>query len=329
MTGKLVSPKEIVLNKRPLGRTGLEIAPLVFGGNVFGWTVDESVSFKLLDRFFDAGLNAIDTADIYSNWVPGNQGGESETIIGKWLKAAPGRRQQAVIITKVGMGAAPDGKGLSSGHILASAEASLRRLQTDCIDVYLSHTPDANTPLEETLSAYDTLIRHGKVRAIGCSNHDAVQTRAALDISATRNLPRYAVQQPGYNLYNRGDFEGPLRDLCIAENIGVMVFYSLAAGFLSGKYRTEADLAKGMRGKTVGKYLNPRGLRILEALDAVAAAHHAEPAEVALAWLITRPGVTAPIASATTVQQVDSLVRATQLALSTEEIQLLDAASNQ
>lgn len=316
------------MNKRTLGSTGIEIAPLVFGGNVFGWTVDESVSFKLLDRFFEAGLNAIDTADIYSNWVPGNRGGESETIIGKWLKAAPGRRQRAIIITKVGMGEVPDGKGLSSRHILASAEASLRRLQTDCIDVYLSHTPDANTPLEETLSAYDTLIRQGKVRAIGCSNHDAGQTRAALDISATRSLPRYEVQQPGYNLYSRGDFEGPLRDLCIAENIGVMVFYSLASGFLSGKYRSEADLAKGMRGKTVGKYLNQRGLRILEALDAVAAARHAEPAEVALAWLISRPGVTAPIASATTVQQVDSLVRATQLTLSLEETEMLDSASN-
>jgi aryl-alcohol dehydrogenase-like predicted oxidoreductase len=311
------------VSRRPLGRTGVEIAPMVFGGNVFGWTVDQPTAFALLDRFVDAGLNAIDTADSYSRWVAGNRGGESETIIGHWLKASPARRAKTVIITKVGSELAPGKKGLSARRILAGAEESLRRLQTDYIDVYLSHFPDPQTPVEETLRAYESLIRQGKVRSIGGSNYDAAGLRAALDTAAAKSLPRYEVLQPEYNLYDRDSYEGRLRDLCIAEGLGVITYYSLASGFLSGKYRSKADLGKSPRGQGVGKYLDERGLRILNVLDDIARAHDARPAEVALAWLIAREGVTAPIASATSVAQVDSLVRATRLALSKAEIDLL------
>jgi len=315
------------MEHRPLGRSGLLIAPLVFGGNVFGWTVDEPSAFRLLDRFVDSGLNAIDTADVYSRWVPGNQGGESETIIGNWLKRSPARRDRIVLITKVGAAPGADGKGLSAKSIAAGVEASLKRLRTERIDLYLSHRPDAATPIEETLRAYDALIRAGKVRAVGGSNSTAAGLREALDTAAAKRLPRYEVEQPEYNLYERGRFEGPLRDLCIARGVGVIVYYSLASGFLSGKYRSKADL-KGARSGGVEKYLNQRGLRILGALDAVARAHGAKPAEVALAWLIAREGVTAPIASATNADQVDSLVRATQLELSPQEIASLTAASD-
>lgn len=308
------------MKRRPLGRTGLQVGPLVFGGNVFGWTVDQPTAFELLDCFVDAGLNAIDTADSYSRWVPGNRGGESETIIGRWLKAAPARRAKTVIITKVGSELGPDRKGLSARHIAAAAEDSLRRLQTDYIDVYLSHFPDAQTPIEETLRAYESLIRQGKVRSIGASNYDAAGLRAALDTAAAKGLPRYEVLQPQYNLYDRASYEGLLRDLCIAEGLGVITYYSLASGFLSGKYRSKADFAKSPRGQGVAKYLDERGMRILAALDAVARAHDARPAEVALAWLIAREGVTAPIASATSVAQLDSLVRATRLTLSPSEM---------
>ncbi|HEY8519941.1 MAG TPA: aldo/keto reductase [Gammaproteobacteria bacterium] len=313
---------------RTLGHTGIEIAPLVLGGNVFGWTADEATSFAVLDRFFDAGLNAIDTADSYSIWVPGHVGGESETIIGKWLKRSPGRRERAVIITKVGSPLGPDKKGLSAKRIQQAAEESLRRLGTDYIDVYLSHFPDADTPIEETLRGYQGLLEAGKVRAIGCSNYDARQLREALDVAAARGLPRYEVLQPHYNLCERRQYEGELRDLCIAEGLGVITYFSLASGFLTGKYRSEADLDKSPRGKAVAKYLNARGLEILSALDAVARAHDAEPAEVALAWLIARDGVTAPIASATSVEQVESLVRAVDLELSASDIELLTRASN-
>jgi len=316
------------MNLRPLGRSGLRIAPLVFGGNVFGWTVDESTAFRLLDRFVDSGLNAIDTADVYSRWVPGNKGGESETIIGNWLKRSPARRDQIVLITKVGAAPGADGKGLSAKSIAAGVEASLKRLRTDRIDLYLSHRPDAATPIEETLGAYDALIRAGKVRAVGGSNSTAAGLREALDTAAAKKLPRYEVEQPEYNLYERGGFEGPLRDLCMARGVGVIVYYSLASGFLSGKYRTQADLKGSARAGGVEKYLNERGLRILAALDAVAGAHGAKPAEVALAWLMAREGVTAPIASATNADQVDSLVRATQLELSPQDIASLTAASD-
>ena len=316
------------MNLRPLGRSGLRIAPLVFGGNVFGWTVDEPTAFRLLERFVDAGLNAIDTADVYSRWVPGNQGGESETIIGNWLKRSPARRDQVVLITKVGAAPGADGKGLSAKSIAAGVEASLKRLRTDRIDLYLSHRPDAGTPIEETLGAYDALIRAGKVRAVGASNSTAAGLREALDAAESKKLPRYEVEQPEYNLYERGGFEGPLRDLCVAQGVGVIVYYSLASGFLSGKYRSKADLKGSARAGGVEKYLNERGLRILGALDAVARTHGAKPAEVALAWLIAREGVTAPIASATNAGQVDSLVRSTQLELSAKEIAALTAASD-
>ena len=315
------------MKTRPLGRSGLRIAPLVFGANVFGWTVDQPTAIRLLDRFVDGGLNAIDTADVYSRWVTGNKGGESETMIGHWLKASPARRAQVVLITKVGMAPGPDGKGLSAKSIAAGVEASLRRLHTDHIDLYLSHKPDAATPIEETLRAYETLIQAGKVKAIGSSNSTAAGLRDALDATAAKKLPRYEVEQPEYSLCERGKFEGPLRDLCVAENLGVIVYYSLASGFLSGKYRSKADLKGRARAGGVEKYMNERGFRILDALDAVAKAHGAKPAEVALAWLIAREGVTAPIASATTVEQVDSLVRATQLELTPEEIQSLTDAS--
>jgi aryl-alcohol dehydrogenase-like predicted oxidoreductase len=312
---------------RPLGRSGLRIAPLVLGANVFGWTVDEPTAFRLLDRFVDSGLNAIDTADVYSRWVTGNQGGESETMIGNWLKRSSARRAQVVLITKVGAAPGPDGKGLSAKSIAAGVEASLKRLQTERIDLYLSHRPDPNTPIEETLRAYESLIRAGKVRAIGASNSTVAGLREALDTAAARDLPRYQVEQPEYNLCERAKFEGPLRDLCIAQGLGVIVYYSLASGFLSGKYRSKSDLKASARGSAVEKYLNERGSRILDALDTVAQAHGAKPAEVALAWLIAREGVTAPIASATSIEQVDSLVRATQLELSAHETDALSAAS--
>jgi aryl-alcohol dehydrogenase-like predicted oxidoreductase len=315
------------METRPLGRSGLRIAPLVFGANVFGWTVDQPTAARLLDRFVDAGLNAIDTADVYSRWVPGNKGGESEAMIGHWLKGSPARRAQVVLITKVGMAPGPDGKGLSAKSIAAGVEGSLRRLQTDHIDLYLSHTPDAATPIEETLRAYEALIQAGKVRAIGGSNSTPATLREALDVSSAKKLPRYEAEQPEYSLAVRNRFEGPLRDLCVAEGIGVIVYYSLASGFLSGKYRDAADLKGRARSSGVQKHLNERGFGILKALDAVAEAHGAKSAEVALAWLIGRKGVTAPIASATSVEQVDSLARATQLALSPEEMESLAAAS--
>jgi aryl-alcohol dehydrogenase-like predicted oxidoreductase len=316
------------MDQRPLGRSGLRIAPLVFGANVFGWTVDEPTAFQLLDRFVDSGLNAIDTADVYSRWVPGNRGGESETMIGNWLKRSPARREQIVVITKVGAAPGADGRGLSAQSIAAGVEASLRRLNTDHIDLYLSHRPDAGTPIEETLRAYETLMKAGKVRAIGSSNSTAAGLREALETARAERLPRYEVEQPEYNLCERGKYEGPLRDLCISEAMGVIVYYSLASGFLSGKYRSQADLRKRARSDAVAKYLNERGLRVLAALDAVALAHDAKPAEVALAWLIAREGVTAPIASATSLGQVDSLVRATQLRLSEDELRTLSAASD-
>ncbi|SFN72952.1 Predicted oxidoreductase [Nitrosospira briensis] len=316
------------MNKRMLGRTGLEIAPLVFGGNVFGWTVDQQTSFALLDRFVDAGLNAIDTADAYSTWVHGNQGGESETIIGNWLKILPARREKIIIITKVGSRLAEDKQGLSAKYIMTAVEDSLRRLQTDYIDLYLSHKPDTETPIEETLRAYDKLIQQGKVKAIGASNYSANQLHEALTVAADQGFARYEVLEPEYNLYDRSGYERELRDLCIGEGLGVITYYSLASGFLSGKYRSHDDLGKSVRGQGASKYLNDRGFRILDALDNVAKAHNAAPAEVALAWLIAREGVTAPIASATNIQQLESLIRAVDLTLSASDIELLTAASD-
>jgi len=314
------------MERRRLGNSGLEIAPLAFGGNVFGWTVDEKTGFELLDAFVSNGFNLIDTADVYPKWVPGNQGGESEAIIGNWLRHS-GRRHEVVIATKVGVEMAPDRKGLSKEHILRSAEESLRRLQTDYIDLYQSHRDDPSTPLEETLEAYDQLIKEGKVRAIGASNYSAARLDEALQVSKRLGLPRYESLQPLYNLYDRAGYEDELKPLCERENIGVIPYYSLAAGFLSGKYRSEADLAQRARGDSVKNYLNERGFGILAALDEVAAKYASTPARVALAWLIARPSITAPIASATSLDQLNDLIEATRLNLDHESIELLNRAS--
>ncbi len=314
------------MKSRALGKTGIQIAPLVLGGNVFGWTVDESRSFALLDQAAAAGLNTIDTADSYSSWVPGNTGGESETILGKWLRRT-GRRDTTVVITKVGSAVGPYKKDLTAKHILAAAEDSLRRLQTDRIDVYFSHWPDPSTPLEETLGAYQALISQGKVRAIGASNYNAQQLQDALSTASRASLPPYTVVQPEYNLYQRTGFEGALRDVCVREGLGVITYFSLASGFLTGKYRSKADLARSPRGQMIEKYLDARGMRILGALDSIAAAHGAKPGEVALAWLMRQPGVTAPIASATSGEQMESLVRATQVNLSASDLRALSDAS--
>ncbi len=313
------------MSKRRLGNTELAIAPLVFGGNVFGWTADRGTSFALLDRFVEAGFEAIDTADVYSVWVPGHKGGESETIIGDWM-AARGNRDRIVLITKVGMTMGPGRKGLSAAWIQSEVEESLRRLRTDRIDLYFSHQFDEQVPIEETLRAYERLVEAGKVRYIGASNHTADQLGAALRISAGKGLPRYEVLQPHYNLYNRDSYEGALRDLAIREGLGVITYFSLASGFLTGKYRSAEDLGKSARGRGMGSFLNPRGLAILAALDRVAAAHGAQPAEVALAWLIASKGVTAPIASATSLEQMQSLIRSTRLKLEPAEISALDRA---
>jgi aryl-alcohol dehydrogenase-like predicted oxidoreductase len=314
------------MTKRALGRSGLSISPFVFGGNVFGWTADKARSFDLLDRFADAGFETIDSADIYSSWVPGNKGGDSETILGEWMKAR-GNRDQMTIITKVGMEMPGQGQGLSAAWIERAVEASLKRLQTDHIDLYFSHIFDEAVPVEETLRAYDRLIKAGKVRAIGASNHSAAQVEQALKVAADSGLPRYQVLQPQYNLYDRDAYEGALRDLAIAEGLGVITYYSLASGFLTGKYRSAEDFGKSSRGGGMSNYLNERGLRILGALDEVAATHQAAPAEVALAWLMAREGVTAPIASATSIEQLESLIRSARLTLSANDIALLNEAS--
>ncbi|WP_018899287.1 aldo/keto reductase [Rhizobium sp. 2MFCol3.1] len=311
---------------RRLGKTGLSVAPIVFGGNVFGWTADEKTSFNILDAFFDAGFNTIDTADVYSAWVPGNKGGDSEEIIGKWLKQNKVARDKAVIITKVGSEMGPGKKGLKEQYILEAVEASLKRLQTDYIDLYLSHWPDAETPYEETLGAFAKLKQQGKIRAIGCSNLDATQLQASFDAAEKAGLPRYDVIQPEYNLYDRAPFEGPLADLCVKQDIGVITYFSLAAGFLSGKYRSKADTEGKARGGKAAGYLDDKGLKILAALDTVATETGAKPAEIALAWLLRKKGVTAPIASATSLSQLDSLTKSATLSLSDEAMALLDKA---
>ena len=312
---------------RPLGRTGLQIAPIVFGGNVFGWTADEKRSFELLDAFVDAGFNAIDTADVYSRWVPGHEGGESETLIGRWLRANPARRQQVLLLTKVGSDMGDEHKGLGKLWIERAVEDSLRRLNTDVIDLYQSHRPDPETSYEETLATYDRLVKAGKIRAFGCSNFDARQLAEAQDSARINNLPAYRTLQPEYNLFDRDAYDGPLRDLAIKLDLGVITYFSLASGFLTGKYRSEKDLDQSPRGSSVKKYLTPRGMRILDALDQVARRHDTQPAVVALAWLIGREGVTAPIASATSVAQLASFAAAAALVLSEGERGQLDAAS--
>ena len=314
------------MDKRKLGASDLEVTPLCFGGNVFGWTADEKTSFALLDAFVDAGFNFVDTADTYSRWVAGHEGGESETIIGKWIKSR-GSRDKVVIATKVGMDMGPGGKGLKAAHIRKSVEQSLQRLQTDHIDLYYSHKDDPETPLEETLQAHADLVSQGKVRALGASNYSAQRLREALDTSKRLNLPRYEVLQPEYNLYARNGFEAELEPLCREAGLGIAPYYSLASGFLTGKYRSEADFGKSPRGGRMSAYLNERGRSILSALDEAADEHHATPAQVAIAWLIARPGMTAPIASATSVGQLQELMGAARLELDPDTIALLDAAS--
>ncbi|MCS4270540.1 MULTISPECIES: aldo/keto reductase [Raoultella] len=313
---------------RPLGKTGFSIAPLVFGGNVFGWTCDEKTSFAILDAFVDHGFDAIDTADVYSRWADGNQGGESETIIGRWLQARPGMRERVKIFSKVGSDMGPDGqKGLSKAWIQQAVDHSLRRLNSDYIDLYFAHWPDPQTPLAETLEAFQALQQAGKIRATGASNLDAQQLSAALEVARKGGLPAWQVLQPEYNLYHRSAFEGALCDLCISREIGVVTYYSLASGFLTGKYRQQSDLAQSQRGGGIAKYLNPRGMRILDTLEEVAGQHNAKPAEVALAWLMSREGVTAPIASATSVAQVESFARAAGLTLNAAQLARLEIAS--
>lgn len=310
------------MDRRPLGRSELVIEPLVLGGNVFGWTVDEAKGFEILDAFVEAGFTAIDTAEGYPNWVPGNPPGMSEAIIGKWMKAR-GNRANVHLFTKVNSANKPG--GLKADAIRSGIEASLTRLQTDYVDLYFSHWPDSETEHEETLGAYDPLVRSGKVRVIGASNYTTEMVKAANETSVIKTLPRYEVLQPRYNLYDRAEFDA-LRDMVVEDDIGTVVYYSLASGFLTGKYRSKADLGKSPRGGGMDRYLDAKGEKILAALDQVGKANDATPAEVSLAWLVAQPGVTAPIASATSVDQVKSLAKGVRLKLSDDDIALLTKA---
>jgi len=315
------------MEKRKLGNSGLETAPLVLGGNVFGWTADEARSFALLDRFVEAGFNAVDTADMYSAWVPGHAGGESESVIGHWLKARPALRDKVLIFTKTGMPLPNRGQGLRAERIVTAVEESLKRLRTDYIDLFFSHQVDAATPIGETLGAYDKLMAAGKIRAIAASNYDAGQLRDALDAAQAAGLPRYEVVQPEYSLVRRAAFEGPMRDLAVERGLGVVSYFSLASGFLTGKYHSAADLEGRARGGIVQQYMTPQGLAVLEVLEDVAAAHAVPPAAVALAWLMAQKGVTAPIASATSLEQMETLVKAADVRLTADDLARLDAAS--
>ena len=318
------------MQKRPLGKSGLDTAPLVFGGNVFGWTVDKARSFELLDAFVDAGFNAIDTADVYSRWVPGNTGGESESIIGEWLKAR-GKRDDVLILTKVGSPMGQNGDDdrydLSAHWIERAVEASLKRLKTDYIDLYQSHWMDKTTRTDETLGAYDKLIKAGKVRAIGASNHDVPKLTEAFSLASEKGLPRYETLQPHYNLYSRDTFEGELQDFAVAENLGVITYFSLESGFLSGKYKTAEDLKDAKRGGALKDHFNERGVRILAVLDGVAQRNEATAAQVSLAWLLAQPGITAPIVSATSLDQLNDTLKAATLELSPHDIDELNEAS--
>ena len=315
------------MEKRKLGRSGIEIAPLVLGGNVFGWTADEKTSFAVLDAFTAEGFTAVDTANSYSRWIPGHQGGESETIIGKWMKAR-GNRAKVIVATKVGWEMSPEKKGLKKAYILRAVEDSLQRLQTDYIDLYQSHKDDPDTAVEETLEAYDLLVKSGKVRAIGASNFAAPRLEASLAASTANAWPRYQTLQPQYNLMERVDYEQNLEALCQREGLGVIPYFSLAAGFLTGKYRSEADLGKSPRGAAMAKkYVNERGMRVLQALDAVAAHHGSSPATVALAWLLARPSISAPIVSATSLEQLEMICASVDLRLDRTSIENLDKAS--
>ncbi|MFM6928849.1 MAG: aldo/keto reductase [Bdellovibrio sp.] len=314
------------MHKRQLGRTGIEVAPFALGGNVFGWTIDKETSFKVLDAFADAGFNFIDTADVYSNWVPGHQGGESEVIIGQWLKSR-GHREKMVIATKVGLAMDSDRKGLKAAYIVSAVEASLKRLQTDYIDLYQSHRDDMETSQEETLAAYARLVKEGKVRVIGASNFTEKRLRESLNISEKMGYPSYVTLQPKYNLYDRAEFESELEPLCLEKGIGVIPYYSLASGFLSGKYRHQEDVKKSARGEKAMSYLTERGLRILAALDDLAMDYQVKPATIAMAWLMHRKSILAPIASATNVDQLHELTKAADVKLTIVEIEKLDFAS--
>lgn len=312
------------MHKRKLGTSGLEIAPLVLGGNVFGWTADKDASFAVLDAFVDAGFNAVDTADVYSRWAPGHQGGESETVIGEWMKAR-GNRSKVMLITKVGS-ETPAGKGLKAAYIQNACEASLKRLQTDHIDLYFSHFPDEETPIEETLEAHQRLITQGKVRVAGASNYGAASLTAALAAGDGKVHARYGVLQPHYNLLVRDQYEGALENVCVSENLGVIPYFALASGFLTGKYRSESDLTKSARGGRMKELMQGRPQALLTAMDVVAARHNATLAQVALAWLMARPSVTAPIASATSVAQLLELTPAVKLTLTAEDMYLLSTS---
>jgi aryl-alcohol dehydrogenase-like predicted oxidoreductase len=314
------------MENRKLGNTDIQVAPIAFGGNVFGWTIQEETSFQILDQFTEQGFNLIDTADVYSKWNPGNQGGESEIIIGNWMKSR-NKREQVVISSKVGGDMGSGRKGLSKDYIVTAVEASLKRLQTDYIDLYFSHFDDLETPVEETLEAYDQLIKAGKIRSIGASNFSPERLKEAIEASK-HGLPKYQVYQPEYNLYNREKYESLYEPLIVENQLGVINYYALASGFLTGKYRSEADLSKSPRGGGVKDFLNEKGFAILDALDQVAEQHHAAPASVAIAWLIARPSVTAPIASVTNTIQLEDLSSAAALQLSQEDISLLDRASD-
>lgn len=311
---------------RRLGKSDLKIAPLVLGGNVFGWTADEATSFRVLDAFVDGGFNAVDTADVYSRWSPAG-GGASETVIGNWFKAH-GKRDKVVLMTKLGSEMGEGMKGLSAKYMVVAVEASLKRLQTDVIDLYQSHRDDPETPQEETAEAYERLVKAGKVRAIGASNFEPARLKSALDISAAHGWARYNSEQPLYNLYDRAGFEAGLQQVCIENDVGVIPYYGLASGFLTGKYRSEADLAKSPRGRGVKRYLDERGLRILAVLDEVGANLKATPAQVALAWVMAQPGLTAPIASATSVEQLTELMGSAALKLTDQDLARLDWASS-
>ncbi|MET0184563.1 MAG: aldo/keto reductase [Achromobacter sp.] len=315
------------MQRRALGRSGLTVPPLTFGGNVFGWTVSEVDAFSLLDALVDAGLNFIDTADVYSRWVPGNRGGESEVIIGRWLEKT-GKRDQVIIGTKVGMDMGPGAKGLAPAYINRAVDDSLARLHTDYIDLYQSHEDDESTPLADTLGAFAKLIEQGKVRAIGASNYTSIRLSEALIESERHGLPRYESIQPEYNVYSREPYESGIQAVATAQDIGVIPYFALAAGFLTGKYRSAADAGKSLRGKTiVEKYLNPRGERILAALDQVAESSGATLGQVALAWQMAQPGITAPIASATSLEQLNELVAAAHLKLAPADIDVITQAS--
>jgi len=315
------------MEKREIGTSGIQVYPFALGGNTFGWTTDEQQSFKVLDAFVDAGLDLIDTADVYSSWVPGNKGGESETIIGNWLKRS-GKRNKVVLATKVGKPMGGDKKGLSRKYITQAVEDSLKRLQTYHIDLYQSHYDDKDTPLLETLETYTDLIKQGKVRAIGASNYNGLRLKEALQVSKDNGLASYQCLQPEYNLYAREPYEKELEPVCRERGLGVITFYSLASGFLTGKYRSEHDLSKSDRGQGVKRFLNPRGYKILAALDKVAVEYNTTQATVALAWVIARPGITAPIASATSIDQLNDLTKATTLELKSDAIRLLNSASS-